>query len=170
MGNMSPHRVSYSESGWITSPLFAEFLMWLREFSHDDEKIYLVLDCYSVHRACEMRELTQTLNTDFVSVPVGATDELQPLDRYIFGAMKSIAGRKWRRMYEQGEHDKAGKAEMGQILQASWEGVSPQVPFSTSNEGPYEQNCRAPMGVTKDLRAILHAIGPASASEFEYIR
>ena len=30
-------------------------------------------------------------------------------------------------MYEQGEHDKMGKAEMGQILQASWEGVSPQV-------------------------------------------
>ena len=127
MGNMSPHRVCYSESGGITSPLFAEFLMWLREFSHDDEKIYLILDCYSVHRAREMRELAQTLNIDFVYVPVGATDELQPLDRYVFGAMKSIARRKWRRMYERGEHDKMGKAEMGQILQASWEGVSPQV-------------------------------------------
>ena len=127
MGDMSPHRLCHSESGWITSPLFAEYLMWLREFYRDDQKIYLVLDCYSVHRAADMKDLANALNIEFVYVPVGATDELQPLDRYVFGAMKSIARRKWRQMYNSGEYDKMGKVQMGQILQAAWEGISPQV-------------------------------------------
>ena len=94
LGDLTPHRACYSESGWMTSPLFAEYLMWVREFYGDDEKLYIVLDCYSAHKTDDIRKLAQTLNMELVFVPPGMTDELQPLDRYIFGAMKSIARRK----------------------------------------------------------------------------
>ena len=60
-------------------------------------------------------------------MPAGATDDLQPLDRYVFGTMKGIARHKWRTMYDLGDRDKIGKAEMAQLLIAAWEAVGPNV-------------------------------------------
>lgn len=127
LGDISPHRSAHSESGWVTEDVFAEYLMWLREYYADDDRIYLIMDGYSVHRTQKIKELASNLNIELLFVPPGATDELQPLDRCVFGAMKGIARRKWRRMYDLGEKDKMGKEEMGQILVASWEAVSPML-------------------------------------------
>lgn len=127
LGEISPHRAAHSESGWVNEGVFTEYLMWLREYYGDDDKIYLVMDCYSVHRTERVKDLARTLNIEIMFVPPGATDNLQPLDRCIFGAMKGIARRKWRRMYDLGEKERMGKQDMTKILVASWEAVSPHL-------------------------------------------
>ena len=126
LGDTSPHRCCVTESGWITQPLFCEWLMWLRQTYGTDDKLYLILDCYSIHKEEAIRTISQTLNIELIFVPPGATDELQPLDRYVFGTMKGVAERKWRQLYEIGEKEKFGKTEMAQIAIASWEAVGPR--------------------------------------------
>ena len=125
LGDTSPHRCCVSESGWITRELFSEWLMWLRELYGGDDRLSLILDCYSIHKEQEISDLSQALNIELIFIPPGATDELQPLDRYIFGTMKGIAKRKWRQLYDIGDRQKIGKTEMAQIVIASWEAVGP---------------------------------------------
>ena len=124
LGDIAPHMSAHSATGWVTEDVFSEYLMWLREYFGDDKKLHLIMDCYSVHRKQIIQSLANTLNIDVMFVPPGCTDQLQPLDRYVFGSLKGIAKRKWRRMYDLGEREKMTKKEMAEILIASWEGVS----------------------------------------------
>jgi hypothetical protein len=98
LGDVGPHFTDHSESGWTTTDTFVRYLRFLRErLFPDDMPIWLVLDCYSVHRDATVRSEAEALNIFLEFLPPGMTDAFQPLDRYVFGAMKAMC----RRLYRQ---------------------------------------------------------------------
>jgi transposase len=97
LGDVHQHHGTHSASGWTTAETFSEYLTWLRSLYADNDEIHLVLDCFSVHRSREARELADELRIRLHFIPPGWTDELQPLDRYVFGALKSMCRRLFQR-------------------------------------------------------------------------
>jgi hypothetical protein len=59
-------------------------------------RIWMLLDCHSVHRAKAMRRHARELGIHLLFIPPGLTDELQPIDRFVFGAMKATCRRLYR--------------------------------------------------------------------------
>lgn len=91
----------FSKSGWVTKEIWSDYLRFIRNqipyIENSDPKdevnrIYLVCDAYPVHHSDISKELAAELNIELIPVPKGTTDECQPLDRRIFGALK-IRGR-----------------------------------------------------------------------------
>ena len=90
-----------SENGWTTKECFSYYLIWLREelnerySSYDsysnDTPIDLILDMYTSHITNELKLIAKKLNFNLHFIPPGATDTFQPLDRYVFGALKNMA-------------------------------------------------------------------------------
>lgn len=91
--------VTHTPSGWQTSESFQLYLLHLRELFCDDP-LDLILDVHSSHRTQEVKTLAQNLGINLHYIPAGATDALQPLDRRVFGALKSSARRLFRRRRE----------------------------------------------------------------------
>ena len=79
VGDPQGHWATHSEKGWTTMETFSEFLMSLRERYPDDKPVYLVLDCYSVHRSDEIRLLANTLGIELVSIPQVSRTSISPL-------------------------------------------------------------------------------------------
>ena len=127
VGDPQGHLVTHSENGWTTVETFSEYLMSLRERYPDDGPVYLVLDCYSVHRTDEIRQLAKTLGIELIFIPPGLTDEYQPLDRAVFGVMKQHFRQLWRKQYSQNPSEPFTRAKAVQLLVPAWERVSPSV-------------------------------------------
>jgi hypothetical protein len=49
-----------------------------------------MLLCYSVSREEAMKAHTEELGIPLIFIPPGLTDKLQPLNRFVFGAMKGM--------------------------------------------------------------------------------
>jgi hypothetical protein len=77
-------------AGWTTEPMMLEYLEWLSAEANG-EKICLVLDVYPAHRTPKVKSRAAELGIELLYVPAGATGRLQPLDRRIFGELKSRA-------------------------------------------------------------------------------
>jgi hypothetical protein len=82
--------LTHPPSGWTTLSTFHSYLDWLRQSYVDDEPIHLIFDCYSVHCSADTRDYAKGLSIVLHFIPPGWTDELEPLDGYIFGALKSM--------------------------------------------------------------------------------
>jgi hypothetical protein len=65
------------------------------------------------------------VNIQLHSVPAGMTDALQPLDRVIFGALKSHARRLFRARVPEEAQLRRTKQEARQYMVSAWEMVSP---------------------------------------------
>ena len=79
-----------TESGWMTSKVFLEYLEWLHN-EFQGEPIALILDVYPSHKSDEVKQKAKELNIELLYVPAGGTAMYQPLDRRIFGELKSRA-------------------------------------------------------------------------------
>jgi hypothetical protein len=86
---IEPHIPLHSESGWIAIQTFEEYPQMLKREFPRDEPIYLILDCYSVHRGQEFRFYVRDLGINMKFIPPGMTDCFQPLDRTVFGTLKA---------------------------------------------------------------------------------
>ena len=100
--------------------------MSLRE-RYGDETVYLLLDCYTVHKTDEIRDLAHALDIELIYIPPGLTDEYQPLDRAVFGVMKQHFRYLWRKQYEADPSQRFSRAKAVQLLIPAWERVSPEV-------------------------------------------
>ena len=90
-----------TENGWSTSECFAQYLIWLRAELNERYKekdnftetteIDLILDLYASHATEELKKIAKILHFNLIYIPAGATDAFQPLDRYVFGALKNMA-------------------------------------------------------------------------------
>jgi hypothetical protein len=97
LGDIGIHFSDHSESGWTTTETFIRYLHWLRDTQYkDDLPLWLVLDCYSVHRDEAVKACAESLNIVLEFLPPGMTDSFQPLDRYVFGCMKAKCRRLFR--------------------------------------------------------------------------
>jgi hypothetical protein len=59
LGKIEPILAMHSESGLIAIPSFKEYLAMLKHEFPDDEPMYFVLNCYSVHRNQEVQQHTR---------------------------------------------------------------------------------------------------------------
>jgi hypothetical protein len=126
-GDVAHHRTADSNSGWQTTETFQEWLTWLRDIYDDGEPIWLVLDCYAVHRQLDMRQHAEELGIHLVFVPSGLTDQFQPLDRFVFGAMKGMCRYLYRVHCQSVPPQPMGRQLATGFLIRAWEQVSPQV-------------------------------------------
>jgi hypothetical protein len=123
-GEVGYHQTAYSETGWQTAEIFAQWSRWLRSCYNDGAPIWLILDCYSVHRQETMRKCAQELGINLVFIPPGLTDELQPLDRFVFGVMKATCRRLYRLHCDGNPGAKMNWHTATAFLIRAWEAVS----------------------------------------------
>jgi hypothetical protein len=117
----------HSPSGWSTIQTFTRYLDWLAELYRGkiapDCPIDLVLDCYSVHRSQEIRDHATRLGIRLWFIPAGHTDQLQPLDRAVFGAIKAIFRRRFELERRKRPDHRITKSDAIQILTEIWGGL-----------------------------------------------
>ena len=123
IGDVCDHWKSYSENGWETAETFQEYLMHLRQH-FGDQQLHLILDLHSSHRAPEVKQLAESLGIHLWYIPAGCTDQLQPLDRRCFGALKATARKLWREQITDEPNRKLGKRDAVQVMLCAWEHLS----------------------------------------------
>jgi hypothetical protein len=125
--------VSFSPNGWTTPKTWREFLMNIRTHAPYDEKeqrggrwywkkpIHLVCDVFKVHLDTELRNWARKKFKIIMHyIPAGCTDELQPLDRFVFGAVKAISRKLYREWaWGQARHSVSGQ-QAAQFLMQAW--------------------------------------------------
>jgi hypothetical protein len=126
VGDVAHHQAAHSQSGWQTAETSQQSLRWLRSWYGDGAAIWLVLDCYSVHRQPAMRHYDEDLGIHILFISPGLTDDLQPLDRYVFGVMKNLYRRLYRIHFESAGFDEMTQQVATAFLLRTWEQVSPQ--------------------------------------------
>jgi hypothetical protein len=117
----------HSLSGWTTKETFARYLDWLagqyREKITPDCPLDLVLDCYAIHRSAKIRDHAASLAIRLWFIPAGHTDELQPLDRAVFGALKVTFRRRLELECRQHPQHRVTKSGAIEILIQIWNGL-----------------------------------------------
>jgi hypothetical protein len=108
----------------MNSQIFGEYLKNLRNQVPTGERIFLICDVHPSHRTAPVRALATELNITLLYIPPGATDPLQPLDRMIFGALKSIARRLFRRRTSHDPELKPSKRDAVTDMIAGWDILS----------------------------------------------
>lgn len=114
--------VTHTPSGWQTSDSFQLYLLHLREL-FCDEPLDLILDVHSSHRTEEVKTLARNLDISLHYIPAGATDAFQPLDRRVFGALKSSA----RRLFRERKSVERSLADACEDLRTAWENLGSDV-------------------------------------------
>jgi hypothetical protein len=84
---------AHSEQGWVDSDLAIQYLDFLREWADGNglRNIVLLWDVYASHRAEAVKLHAASKHIRLIYVPAGGTSEYQPLDRHVFGDVKSRA-------------------------------------------------------------------------------
>jgi hypothetical protein len=124
IGDVPNHWRAHSESGWMRSEIFCQYLGHIREQVPTGEHIFLICDVHASHRSAEARTLASELNITLLYIPAGATDKLQPLDRVIFGVLKSEARRLFRRRASYDPGLKRSKREAVEDMITAWDMLS----------------------------------------------
>jgi hypothetical protein len=102
-------------------------LSWVRSLYDDGDPIWVVLDSYSVHRSAATKEYAAAIGINLLFIPPGMTDEFQPLDRYVFGVMKSNCRRTYRLFVQANPGAIVDQQMAAAFLIRAWEAVSPQI-------------------------------------------
>ena len=127
LGDISYHMSTHSPSGWMEQECFETYLKWLRQQYFDDAPLYLLVDQFPVHCSQQSKALATSLNIELFFVPGGYTDTYQPLDRRVFGCLKSTAKSKIHDILMQEPEGKIGTKRAIGILIWSWEHLSSDV-------------------------------------------
>lgn len=77
-----------NQQGWINSDIMEDYLDVLHSWA-GTFPCALLLDCYSAHRTKEIKKLAKAKKIELIFVPANGTGLYQPLDRRIFGILKS---------------------------------------------------------------------------------
>jgi hypothetical protein len=114
-----PVHIAHSPSGWVTQPVFVEYLSFLRRMIPDGP-LCLVLDQYPTHVTPVSEAHAAGLGIRLIKVPKGGTGIWQPLDRRIYGAMKSKARARWARLFARSEVPLATKEFAAELARQCW--------------------------------------------------
>ena len=88
------YEVYHSKGGFSDEGSMEFYLHKLHKWMNN-EACALVLDRYSAHVSRKTAEVAKSLDITLVFVPTSATDQYQPLDKRIFGAVKSAAAKEF---------------------------------------------------------------------------
>lgn len=117
--------IGHSKSGWATAPLMRCYLKWLNRYTHYRHK-YLVWDLHSSHRDEDVKQYACQKNTTLSFVPAGQTGLWQPLDRRIFGAIKSACHSEFQKMMLDSSLDGVDLIDALVILLQKWKQLKPR--------------------------------------------
>jgi hypothetical protein len=142
--------ILHSKSGWSNARLMIEYLGILRrnydEIFADNPKytigetwIDLIWDSYSAHRDKEVESAARGLKINLYFIPPGATDQYQPLDIKVFGALKSMARKAWTQRYMENPDAPQDKGSAVQILLTTWNDIHADVVISAWNQYKLEK-------------------------------
>jgi hypothetical protein len=126
-GDVGYHQTAHSGSGSQTTETSTQWLTWLRSIHNDGEPIWLILDRSSFHRQEARRQHAERLGINLLFIPPGVTEEVQPLDPFVFGAMKATCRRPYRLQCECNPGTKINQEIAAAFLVRAWEAVSPEV-------------------------------------------
>jgi hypothetical protein len=97
----------------------------LRATHCPDGGLVVILDTYSAHRTDAVKSTAAQLGIRLEFIPPGCTDLLEPLDRRIFGVLKSDGRQHWREHSTQTGGRKTTRKEMADSLLRARAGISP---------------------------------------------
>jgi hypothetical protein len=131
IGDVTGHWVGHSPSGWQTEGTFSDYLRQLSA-CHGGRPFHLILDKYAAHRTNQVQALAADLGITMHLIPASCTDQLQPLDRRIFGILKAKARAKFYnaigndpgKVFERQRNMERTKIEAVQDMVAAWEELS----------------------------------------------
>ena len=116
LGNVGGNWLTHTKSGWQQEDSFVLYLMHLRENWSDDD-IELILDSHISHRSEKVKQMASALKINLHYIPPGMTDLLQPLDRRVFGALKSTA----RSLFRKDPRENRNKQTAVRDLLQAWD-------------------------------------------------
>jgi transposase InsO family protein len=93
----------------------------MKSGTDSDCALDLVLDWHAVHRSPEIREHAARHGIRLWFIPAGHTDDLQPLDRAVFGALKAEFRRRFELECRQHPHHRVTKSGAIEILRQIWD-------------------------------------------------
>ena len=151
-------QIFITENGWTTTTCFGQYLVWLRnelnlryegkEGFDNNTNIDLVLDVYAAHRNDQIKTLAEKLNFTLHFIPSGSTDIFQPLDRYVFGALKNMATSVFYEKYCQNPQLKYSLSDAIITLLECWSQISSKTfakawdVYSSPDEDEYDKLVR----------------------------
>jgi hypothetical protein len=128
LGELGEHVSDHSPTGWMTEETMVRYLAWLREEVNrirGREEIHeLIMDVYPVHATESVRVQARVLGFNVHFVPAGLTDQYQPLDRSVFGCVKSTARAEYLKLMRGDPVRKIARADAIAILRTAWERLS----------------------------------------------
>ena len=129
IGDVGYHTRAYSSNGWTTIETFKQFLISVRDYYtwEDQNTIHLLLDVFKAHIGDEIYKLSKELNIKLYLIPAGMTDELQPLDKKIFGPMKTFARKLFRDRISQNPDQRRTKVDACADMVRAWERLTPDL-------------------------------------------
>jgi hypothetical protein len=168
IGNVEGHWVNHTESGWETESCFIDYLNKLRVAMGSDP-FHLICDLYAAHRTDAVKAHARKLEITLHLIPASCTDELQPLDRKIFGVLKAKVKRDFRDAVHQQQVQnrilgvnadvKRTKAEAAQDMVKAWNELSEATTLSAWNiyrteEGEVDNGDEASFESPSELKEI----------------
>jgi hypothetical protein len=117
-------RTCVSESGWTTKDVMCRYFAILRQELYPEGPLIVILDAYAAHRSREVREIARLWEIQLVFIPPGCTDKLQPLDRRVFGVLKSYARQLWRKQHHESGGAKTTRPMMAANLCEAWRRIT----------------------------------------------
>lgn len=90
--------LSKNRNGWTNEEVMLEYLDYFHKQIAGQKECALILDCLAAHRTPAVISKANSLGIELIFVPANGTGYYQPLDRRVFGVLKSklrsIAGSK----------------------------------------------------------------------------
>jgi hypothetical protein len=117
--------IHHTPNGWTNEDMMIRYLEYLSQ-ACQFEPLMLVLDVYKAHRTTKLKKRANELNIELLFVPAGGTSLYQPLDRRIFGELKSRARHQFFRLAGQTGVQGATPEQAVTILVSSWAAISPE--------------------------------------------
>jgi hypothetical protein len=113
--------MTHQSSGWTNNEVAKAYLIWLSETR--STPLVLLWDLFSAHRDPSVQEMAHRLGIRLEFVPAGATGELQPLDRRVFGSLKQRARRRFDDAIIRGTERKLTIECATKILLSAWASI-----------------------------------------------
>jgi len=133
-----------SKSGWADSDSMEKYLNWLVS-QHGSDEFALILDRYPSHLQLLDYIKKTNMKTRLLFIPSGATGILQPLDRMVFGVLKSKGNSKWLTFYLNSGGSSPSLSESLGLLLESWYEINENIILKAwEYQNQYDNDCEPP--------------------------
>jgi hypothetical protein len=117
--------IEHTPNGWTNEAMMIKYLEWL-SVNCGGEPLMLVLDVSAAHRTTKVKARAAELNIELLFVPAGGTSLYQPLDRRVFGELKSRARHGFFQLAGRTGVHGATPEQAIIILVNAWNAISPE--------------------------------------------